>query len=122
MEICLYIHDLGRDSSKSCPRYTVLALVERYRPQRVGRLLHVGTQYQIDSVSRPVLLFFILFFYVFEVQFLMQIIINRISIISERKATAQRLKIGTAVVISIINIAVFCIFIPSHLTPPPSMV
>ncbi|KAH0012617.1 hypothetical protein KCU78_g9600, partial [Aureobasidium melanogenum] len=37
-----------------------------------------------------VLLFFILFFYVFEVQFLMQIIINRISIISERKATAQR--------------------------------
>ncbi|KAG9592476.1 hypothetical protein KCU77_g6710, partial [Aureobasidium melanogenum] len=69
-----------------------------------------------------VLLFFILFFYVFEVQFLMQIIINRISIISERKATAQRLKIVTAVVISCINIAVFCIFIPSHLSPPPSMV
>ncbi|KAH0290606.1 hypothetical protein M436DRAFT_41332 [Aureobasidium namibiae CBS 147.97] len=76
-----------------------------------------------DTVHNgPALLFFILFFYVFEVQFLMQIIINRISIISERKATAQRLKIGTAVVISIINIAVFCIFIPSHLTPPPSMV
>ncbi|KAI4736403.1 hypothetical protein E4T50_13088 [Aureobasidium sp. EXF-12298] len=70
----------------------------------------------------PALLFFILFFYVFEVQFLMQIIINRISIISERKATAQRLKIGTAVVISIINVAVFCIFIPSHLSPPPSMI
>ncbi|KAG9550246.1 hypothetical protein KCU97_g19971, partial [Aureobasidium melanogenum] len=69
-----------------------------------------------------VLLFFILFFYVFEVQFLMQIIINRISIISERKATAQRLKIVTAVVISCINIAVFCIFIPSHLSPPPSKV
>ncbi|KAK5999746.1 hypothetical protein QM012_005152 [Aureobasidium pullulans] len=69
-----------------------------------------------------VLLFFILFFYVFEVQFLMQIIINRISIISERKATAHHLKIGTAVVISCINVAVFCIFIPSHLTPPPSTV
>ncbi|THX48284.1 hypothetical protein D6D06_09189 [Aureobasidium pullulans] len=70
----------------------------------------------------PVLLFFILFFYVFEVQFLMQIIINRISIISERKATSQKLKIATAVIISCINAAVFCIFIPSHLTPPPSMV
>ncbi|KAI4851356.1 hypothetical protein E4T44_02185 [Aureobasidium sp. EXF-8845] len=70
----------------------------------------------------PALLFFILFFYVFEVQFLMQIIINRISIISERKSTARQLKIGTAVVISIINVAVFCIFIPSHLSPPPSMI
>ncbi|THY99973.1 hypothetical protein D6C93_03806 [Aureobasidium pullulans] len=70
----------------------------------------------------PVLLFFILFFYVFEVQFLMQIIINRISIISERKATSQKLKIATAVVISCINTLVFCIFIPSHLTPPPSIV
>ncbi|KAI5248307.1 hypothetical protein E4T47_04103 [Aureobasidium subglaciale] len=69
-----------------------------------------------------VLLFFVLFFYVFEVQFLMQIIINRISIISERKATAKKLKIATAIVISCINAAVFCIFIPSHLTPPPSMV
>jgi hypothetical protein len=59
--------------------------------------------------------------YVFEVQFLMQIIINRISIISERKSTARQLKIGTAVVISTINVAVFCIFIPSHLSPPPSM-
>jgi hypothetical protein len=51
----------------------------------------------------------------------MQIIINRISIISERKSTARQLKIGTAVVISVINVAVFCIFIPSHLSPPPSM-
>ena len=100
----------------------MLALVERHRPQWVGRSLQAGAQDLADSVSRPGLLFFILFFYVFEVQFLMQIIINRISIISERKATAQRLKIGTAVIISIINIAVFCIFIPSHLTPPPSMV
>lgn len=70
--------------------------------------------------DRPVLLFFILFFYVFEVQLLMQIIINRISVISERKATAQRLKIATAVIVSCINIAVFCIFIPSHTTPPVS--
>lgn len=80
------------------------------------------TQDHADVLFRPVTLFFILFFYVFEVQLLMQIIINRISIISERKTTSQKLKIATAVVISCINAAVFCIFIPSHLVPPPSMV
>ncbi|KAI4728686.1 hypothetical protein E4T49_03517 [Aureobasidium sp. EXF-10728] len=89
-----------------------------------GHASHPSKQQPVlsNNLSRPALLFFILFFYVFEVQFLMQIIINRISIISERKATAQRLKIGTAVVISCINAAVFCIFIPSHLSPPPSMI
>lgn len=48
----------------------------------------------------------------------MQIIINRIAVIAERKPTATKLKIATAVIISCINIAVFCIFIPSHMIPP----
>ena len=48
----------------------------------------------------------------------MQIIINRIAIIAERRPTALKLKIATAVIISCINIAVFCIFIPSHMVPP----
>lgn len=48
----------------------------------------------------------------------MQIIINRSAIIAERRPTATKLKIGTAVIISCINIAVFCIFIPSHMMPP----
>lgn len=65
-------------------------------------------------------LFFILFFWVFEIQLLMQIIINRISIISETQKTIQKLKYGTALVITAINVAVFCIFIPAHLDPPVS--
>lgn len=65
-------------------------------------------------------LFFILFFWVFEIQLLMQIIINRISIISETQKTIQKLKYGTALVITTINVAVFCIFIPAHLDPPVS--
>ena len=121
MEVRLYIHDMGRDCSKSCPWSSMLVVVEGHCSQWVGRLIHLATQNRANSDFRAALLFFILFFYVFEVQFLMQIIINRISIISERKATARRLKIGTAVVISLINAAVFCIFIPSHLSPPPSM-
>lgn len=62
--------------------------------------------------------FFILFLWVFEIQLLMQIIINRIAIIAETQRTINRLKWGTTIVISIINIAVFCIFIPAHLDPP----
>lgn len=63
-------------------------------------------------------LFFILFFWVFEIQLLMQIIVNRIAIISESHKTIDRLKWGTALFISAINIAVFCIFIPAHVSPP----
>ncbi|KAI5210554.1 hypothetical protein E4T39_00338 [Aureobasidium subglaciale] len=68
--------------------------------------------------TTPTLLFFILVFYALEVQLLMQIIINRIAVIAERRPTATKLKIATAVVISCINIAVFCVFIPSHMMPP----
>ncbi|KAI1660300.1 hypothetical protein F4813DRAFT_351620 [Daldinia decipiens] len=66
------------------------------------------------------LLFFILFFWVFEIQLLMQIIINRIAVIAERQDTIWKLKYGTAIIITAINVAVFCIFIPSHLVPPVS--
>jgi hypothetical protein len=48
----------------------------------------------------------------------MQIIINRIWIIAENKEFVKKLKIGTAIIITMINIAVFCIWIPAHLDPP----
>jgi hypothetical protein len=65
-------------------------------------------------------LFFILFLWVFEIQLLMQIIINRISIIAEHRRTINRLKWGTAAIITAVNVAVFCIWIPSHIVPPAS--
>lgn len=55
------------------------------------------------------MLFFILLCWVFEVQILMQIIINRIAIICETQNMVQKLKWGTAIVMTTINIAVFCI-------------
>ena len=64
------------------------------------------------------ILFFFLFFWVFEIQLLMQIIINRISVIAERQDTIRLLKWGTAGLITAINIAVFCIWIPAHMNPP----
>jgi hypothetical protein len=50
----------------------------------------------------------------------MQIIINRIALIAEHRNTIRNLKWGTVVVITLINIAVFCIWIPSHTVPPIS--
>ncbi|KAI3571478.1 hypothetical protein IWW34DRAFT_290334 [Fusarium oxysporum f. sp. albedinis] len=64
--------------------------------------------------------FFILLFWVFEVQLLLQIIVNRISIIAEHRSTIFKLKWGTAALITCVNIAVFCIFIPAHIVPPAS--
>ena len=69
---------------------------------------------------RPVVLFFILFCYVFEVQLLLQIIINRIAVFTERRSTATKLKWATAIFITIVNMAVFCIWIPAHTIPLPS--
>jgi len=63
---------------------------------------------------------FILIFWVLEIQLLMQIIINRVAIIAESQKTVRYLKWGTAGVITAINIAVFIIWIPSHLNPPVS--
>ncbi|KAF5244805.1 hypothetical protein FANTH_7629 [Fusarium anthophilum] len=76
----------------------------------------------LDGIIGPTVpvLFFILFFWVFEVQLLMQIIVNRISIIAEHRSTIFKLKWGTAITITLINIAVFVIWIPAHTVPPAS--
>lgn len=73
----------------------------------------------VIKATVPVLFFF-LFFYVFEVQLLMQIIVNRIAIIAETQEIVKRVKWGTAILITTINIAVFCIWIPAHRDPPVS--
>lgn len=74
----------------------------------------------ILTASVPVL-FVMLVFYVFEIQFLMQIIVNRIAIIAETRETVVRVKWITAGIITAINIAVFCIWIPAHRDPPVSL-
>ncbi|KAF2736704.1 hypothetical protein EJ04DRAFT_396350, partial [Polyplosphaeria fusca] len=71
----------------------------------------------IVGPTMPVL-FFILFCWVFEIQLLMQIVVNRIALIAEHRQTIWRIKWGTVAVITTINLAVFLIWIPSHLSPP----
>ncbi|EFQ31881.1 hypothetical protein CGRA01v4_13044 [Colletotrichum graminicola] len=76
----------------------------------------------LDGVLGPTVpvLFFILFLWVWEIQLLMQIIINRIAIIRESQETIVFMKWGIALAITLINIAVFVIWIPAHLNPPAS--
>ncbi|KAM5353166.1 hypothetical protein ACJZ2D_016943 [Fusarium nematophilum] len=50
-----------------------------------------------------------------QVQFLLQIIINRCSILLTDKRHAWRVKVGVAVLITAINISVYCIWIPARL-------
>ena len=70
-------------------------------------------------LSVPVL-FGLLFFWVFEIQLLMQIIINRIYVVAENRQRVVKVKWGTAVIITCINITVFNIWIPAHRVPPVS--
>jgi hypothetical protein len=50
-----------------------------------------------------------------QVQFLLQIIINRVAIISPSSKRALRLKIGVAILITAINISVYTIWVPARL-------
>lgn len=53
--------------------------------------------------------------WVFEIQFILQIIINRVAIISTNPRTIAYIRWGTIVFISLINISVFCIWIPAQM-------
>ncbi|KAH7248187.1 hypothetical protein B0J15DRAFT_449463 [Fusarium solani] len=50
-----------------------------------------------------------------QVQFLLQIIVNRCSILLTDQAKAYRLKVGVAILITAVNISVYCIWIPARL-------
>ncbi|KAI5196950.1 hypothetical protein E4T38_08247 [Aureobasidium subglaciale] len=60
-------------------------------------------------------LFSILSLWVIQVHCLFQIIINRVSILMVNRRRASQLKIGTFVGILLVNISVFCIWIPAKL-------
>ncbi|KAB8212810.1 hypothetical protein BDV33DRAFT_186102 [Aspergillus novoparasiticus] len=62
----------------------------------------------------------LLVFWVFEIHFLMQIVINRIMVVAEKRRQVIIVRWSVAAFLTCINIAVFCIWVPAHLDPPPS--
>ncbi|KAF4305546.1 hypothetical protein SLS57_009067 [Botryosphaeria dothidea] len=59
--------------------------------------------------------FFILACWVLEIQFILQIIVNRVAIISMDHRLIHWIRWGTIIFISLINISVFCIWLPANL-------
>ncbi|KAF4552043.1 Hypothetical protein D9617_11g008900 [Elsinoe fawcettii] len=59
--------------------------------------------------------FTILTFWALQVQFLLQIIINRVMILMTNRRRGRQLRIAVAVLITLINISVYCIWIPARL-------
>ncbi|KAI0423008.1 hypothetical protein F5X98DRAFT_369024 [Xylaria grammica] len=66
--------------------------------------------------------FIILTLWALQVQLLLQIIINRCQIIAHDKQFTQRLKIGVAVLITVVNISVYNIWIPARLQISPTYI
>lgn len=64
--------------------------------------------------------FFVLMFWAFEIHFILQLIINRLTVVVSDRVTADRVKWSVAVIITLVNIGVFSIFIPAHINPPPA--
>jgi hypothetical protein len=120
LEVNLHLHVMGRDFREHCDRYHCMAVLERHFGTNVRIHLSPSLLFANDMVRSLPVLFFILFFWVFEIQLLMQIIINRIALIAEHRSTVTKLKWGTVALITSINIAVFVIWIPSHTVPPVS--
>ncbi|KAF2090160.1 hypothetical protein K490DRAFT_35531 [Saccharata proteae CBS 121410] len=71
----------------------------------------------IDEVVGPSFqyFFFLLLLWTMQTQFLLQIIINRIAILMIDQRKASRMKWIVAGVFGLINVSVFCIWIPAHL-------
>lgn len=53
--------------------------------------------------------------WVFEIQFILQIIVNRVAIVSMDNRLLTWIRWGTVIFISLVNISVFCIFLPANL-------
>lgn len=53
--------------------------------------------------------------WVLEIQFILQIIVNRVAIISMDHRLIHWIRWGTIIFISLINISVFCIWLPANL-------
>jgi len=53
--------------------------------------------------------------WVIEIQFILQILVNRVSLITRKDSKVEYIRWGTAAIITLVNISVFCIWIPAHL-------
>ncbi|KAF5022069.1 hypothetical protein F66182_5896 [Fusarium sp. NRRL 66182] len=93
--------------------YMVLIWLELVASSIIGGLAwgYVG------GTIRPgfLIYFFLLFLWVFQIHCIMQIIVNRIALLAVSPTIVRRLKWGIFIVLALINISVFCVWIPARL-------
>lgn len=77
--------------------------------------LHVYPQVPRVMTRGTIRRTFAVVLWVIQTQCLLQIIVNRIRIILHDRKRGQQLMIGTFIAMSLINISVFCIWIPARM-------
>ncbi|KAI0016285.1 hypothetical protein F4780DRAFT_772962 [Xylariomycetidae sp. FL0641] len=86
-------------------------------------LAFVNWFYMWGSIIPSFWLWFgILLIWVVQTQFIVQIIINRISLLMVVRSHAKRLKWSIAALMTVINISVFCVWIPARMQISPTYV
>ncbi|KAH6988877.1 hypothetical protein BKA56DRAFT_476836 [Ilyonectria sp. MPI-CAGE-AT-0026] len=76
----------------------------------------IVTYIWLKGIIEPRLVFpFRFVFWSMQIQFILQIIINRISLLLINKTRINRIKWGVALIASLINLSGFCIWIPARL-------
>ncbi|KAG5662231.1 hypothetical protein KAF25_004470 [Fusarium avenaceum] len=122
MTLCLSIFGLIRvciqtynqwKRARRITTYMVLIWLELVSSAIIGGL---GWGY-VRGTIRPgfLIYFFILFLWVFQIHCIMQIIVNRIALLHVSPTIVRRLKWGIFAILAVINISVFCIWIPARL-------
>ncbi|RYO85463.1 hypothetical protein DL766_002121 [Monosporascus sp. MC13-8B] len=100
--------------------YIVLVWIE----WTVNVLMSIVTWFYLwGSISSSFWLFFFLVtLWVLETQCIMQIIINRVWLLMSNKTWWNRVKWGVALIMGLINISVYCIWIPARLQISPTYI
>lgn len=122
MTLCLTLFGLIRVSiqtynqwkrAQRITTYMILIWLELIASGVIGGL---GWGY-VRGTIRPgfLIYFFILFLWVFQIHCIMQIIVNRIALLHVSPTIVRRLKWGIFSILALINISVFCIWIPARL-------
>ncbi|KAI0003440.1 hypothetical protein F4779DRAFT_602113 [Xylariaceae sp. FL0662B] len=99
--------------SKRVSRYIAMLWLELVASLALGVLTWV----YLRGVVRASfwVFFFVVFFWSLEIQFLLQIIVNRLGLMILSPDRTIKMKWATAIIITIINISVFCIWVPARL-------
>ncbi|KAF4977898.1 hypothetical protein FZEAL_5646 [Fusarium zealandicum] len=93
--------------------YMVLIWLELIASAIIGGL---AWGYVNETISPGFEIYFaFLFLWVFQIHCIMQIIVNRIALLAVSPTTVRRLKWGIFIILAVINISVFCIWIPARL-------